>query len=89
MSKSDKLTDNPMTRFDVLHMIKRRAQAAGLPYSASCHSFRATGITTYLENGGTLEHAQTIANHESPRTTKLYDRTGEELSFDEVERIKI
>ncbi len=89
MSKSDKLTDNPMTRFDVLHMIKRRAQAAGLPYSACCHSFRATGITTYLENGGTLEHAQTIANHESPRTTKLYDRTGEELSFDEVERIKI
>ncbi len=89
MSKGDKLTDNPMTRFDVLHMIKRRAQAAGLPYSTCCHTFRATGITTYLENGGTLEHAQTIANHESPRTTKLYDRTREELSFDEVERIKI
>jgi integrase/recombinase XerD len=90
MSKSDKLTDNPMTRFDVLHMIKRRAQAAGLPYSTCCHTFRATGITTYLENGGTLEHAQTIANHESPRTTKLYDRTREELlSFDEMERIKI
>ncbi len=89
MSKSDKLTDNPMTRFDVLHMIKRRAQAAGLPYSTCCHTFRATGITTYLENGGTLEHAQIIANHESPKTTKLYDRTSEELSFDEVERIKI
>ncbi len=89
MSKGDKLTDNPMTRFDVLHMIKRRARAAGLPYSTCCHTFRATGITTYLENGGTLEHAQTIANHESPRTTKLYDRTREELSFDEVERIKI
>ena len=71
MGKGDKLTDNPMTRFDVLHMIKRRAQAAGLPYSTCCHTFRATGITTYLENGGTLEHAQTIANHESPRTTKL------------------
>ena len=89
MSKGDKLADNPMTRFDVLHMIKRRTQAAGLPYSTCCHTFRATGITTYLENGGTLEHAQTIANHESPRTTKLYDRTREELSFDEVERIKI
>ncbi len=89
MSKGDKLSDNPMTRFDVLHMIKRRAQAASLPYSTCCHTFRATGITTYLENGGTLEHAQTIANHESPRTTKLYDRTREELSFDEVERIKI
>ncbi len=89
MSKGDKLTDNPMTRFDVLRMIKRRAQAAGLPYSTCCHTFRATGITTYLENGGTLEHAQIIANHESPKTTKLYDRTSEELSFDEVERIKI
>ena len=70
-------------------LIKRSAQAACLPYSTCCHTFRATGITTYLENGGTLEHAQTIANHESPRTTKLYDRTREELSFDEVERIKI
>jgi integrase/recombinase XerD len=89
MRKGDKLTDNPMTRFDVQHMIKRRARAAALPYSTCCHTFRATGITTYLQNGGTLEHAQTIANHESPRTTKLYDRTREELSFDEVERIKI
>ena len=61
-------------------MIKRRAEAVGLPYSTCCHTFRATGITTYLQNGGTLEHAQTIANHESPRTTKLYDRTREELS---------
>jgi len=53
---------------------KRRAKAAALPYSC-CHTFRATGITTYLQNGGTLEHAQTIATHESPRTAKLYDRT--------------
>jgi integrase/recombinase XerD len=82
-------SDNPMSRFDVLHMIKRRAEAAALPYSTCCHTFRATGITTYLQNGGTLEHAQAIANHESPRTTKLYDRTREELSFEEVERIKI
>ena len=88
MRKGDQLTANPMTQFDVLHMIKRRAQAAALPYSTCCHTFRATGITTYLQNGGTLEHAQTIANHESPRTTKLYDRTRDELSFDEVERIK-
>ena len=89
MSKGSKLSDNPMTRFDVLHMIKRRAQTASLPYSTCCHTFRATGITTYLENGGTLEHSQTIANHEFPRTTKPCDRTREELSFDEVERIKI
>ena len=89
IAKGDRLGERAMSRFDVLHMIKRRAEAAGLPYSTCCHTFRATGITTYLQNGGTLEHAQTIANHESPRTTKLYDRTLEELSFEEVERIKI
>jgi integrase/recombinase XerD len=89
MGKGDRLGDKPMSRFDVLHMIKRRTEAAALPYSTCCHKFRATGIRTYLQNGGTLEHAQTIANHESPRTTKLYDRAGEELSFEEVERIKI
>jgi integrase/recombinase XerD len=89
MGKGDRLGDRAMSRFDVLHMIKRRAEAAALPYSTCCHTFRATGITTYLQNGGTLEHAQTIANHESPRTTKLYDRTREELSFEEVERIQI
>jgi integrase/recombinase XerD len=55
----------------------------------SCHTFRATGITAYLENGGTIEKAQAIAAHESPRTTKLYDRTGDEISLDEIERILI
>jgi integrase/recombinase XerD len=87
--KGDNLTGNAMSRFDIFQMIKRRAKQAGLPYSTCCHTFRATGITTYLLNGGTLEHAQTIANHESPRTTKRYDRTGEELSLDEMEKIKI
>lgn len=86
--KGDKLTGNPMIRSDVLYMIKRRAKAAGLPYSTCCHTFRATGITAYLQNGGTLEHAQQIAAHQSPRTTKLYDRTTDEISLDEVERIK-
>jgi integrase/recombinase XerD len=89
MGKGDRLGDKAMSRFDVLHMIRRRAKAATLPYSTCCHTFRATGITTYLENGGTLEHAQMIANHESPRTTKLYDRTREELSADEIGRIRI
>jgi integrase/recombinase XerD len=89
IGKGDRLGDQAMSRFDVFHMIKRRAAAAALPYSTCCHTFRATGITTYLENGGSLEHAQTIANHESPRTTKLYDRTREELSAEEVERIRI
>jgi site-specific recombinase XerD len=38
---------------------------------------------------GTLENAQLMAAHESPRTTKLYDRTGDEITLDEVERIVI
>jgi len=87
--KGNRLTENPMARSDVLVMIKRRAAAAALPYSTCCHTFRATGITTYMQNGGTLEHAQQIAAHESPRTTKLYDRTQDEISLDEVERIRI
>ena len=89
VNKHRQLTENAMTRTDVLRMIKRRALAAGLPYSTCCHTFRATGITAYLENGGTIENAQAIAAHESPRTTKLYDRTGDEITLDEVERIAI
>lgn len=83
------LTEERITRNDVLRMIKRRCRDAGLPETTSCHTFRATGITTYLENGGTIENAQAIAAHESPRTTKLYDRTSDEITLDEVERIAI
>jgi integrase len=89
VDRHKKVTLNPMTRTDVLRMVKRRALAAGLPYSTCCHTFRATGITAYLENGGTIENAQAIAAHESPRTTKLYDRTSDEITLDEVERIAI
>jgi integrase/recombinase XerD len=78
-----------MTENDVLRMVKRRARRAGLPASTCCHTFRATGITTFLENGGTIENAQAIAAHESPRTTKLYDRTGDKITLDEIERIII
>lgn len=87
--RSGKLTANRMSRQDAARMVKRRAKKAGLSDRVSCHSFRATGITAYLENGGTIENAQAIAAHESPRTTKLYDRTGDELSLDEIERILI
>ena len=83
----DRLTGRPLSRRVVLAMIKRRAAAAGLPSSTCCHTFRATGITAYLSNGGTLEHAQQIAGHASPKTTKLYDRTGDTLTVDEIERI--
>lgn len=83
-------TKRRMSRMDVLRMIKRRSAAAGIDSDrVCCHTFRATGITAYLENGGTLEHAQAIAAHESPRTTKLYDRTSDHITLDEVERIAI
>jgi integrase len=89
ISKHRELTGSAMYTVDVLRMIKRRAKAAGLPATTCCHTFRATGITAYLENGGTIENAQAIAAHESPRTTKLYDRTSDEITLDEVERILI
>ena len=78
-----------MTQPDAWRMIRRRARKASIKTKIGCHTFRATGITAYLENGGTLEHAQQIAAHESPRTTKLYDRTTEQVSLDEIERIAI
>ncbi len=89
VDKRREATANPMTRTDVLRMVKRLSLDAGLPSSTCCHTFRATGITAYLESGGTIENAQAIAAHESPRTTKLYDRTGDEITLDEVERIGI
>ena len=85
----DRLTGRPLTRRVVLAMIKRRSAAADLPPSTCCHTFRATGITAYLSNGGTLEHAQQIAGHASPKTTKLYDRTADTITVDEIERIVI
>ena len=87
--KIRQLTPRSLTRTDVLRMIKRRAKDAGLSDRISCHTFRATGITAYLENGGTLEAAQAIAAHESARTTKLYDRTADAITLDEIERIAI
>jgi integrase len=83
------LTEKPMTRVDAWRMIQRRASDLGFRVKVGCHTFRATGITAYLEAGGTLENAQAMAAHESPRTTKLHDRTGDEITLDEVERIKI
>jgi integrase len=81
------LTAIGINRFDVFHMIIRRAVDAGLPPNICCHTFRATGITAYLQNGGKLEIAQALAAHQSPRTTTLYDRTADEITLQEVERI--
>jgi integrase/recombinase XerD len=83
------LSDRQLNRTDALRLVKRRALAAGLSASTCNHTFRATGITTYLKNGGKVEVAQVMAGHESARTTGLYDRRDDEVSLDEVERIVI
>jgi site-specific recombinase XerD len=83
------LTDKSMNRVDAYRMVRRRRAEAGFKIKLGCHVFRATGITVYLEAGGTLENAQAMAAHVSLRTTKLYDRTGDEITLDEVERITI
>ena len=85
----DLLLPLPMSRHTALKMIKRRARQAALPSEISNHTFRGTGITEYLRNGGDLEIAARIAGHESTRTTQLYNRLHEDLSLDEIERILI
>ena len=89
MGRSTTLSGRPMSQSDVWRMIRRRAEQAGIKTKIGCHTFRATGITEYLRNGGKLEIAQQMANHESARTTGLYDRRNDQVSLDEVERILI
>jgi integrase len=88
LDRKRRLTADRLDRREALSMVKRRAVAAGLGDGVCNHSFRATGITVYLLNGGTVEKAQQLAAHESPRTTKLYDRSQDEVSLDEIERIR-
>jgi len=83
------LTTTPMVQADAYQMIRRRAAAAGIETKIGNHTFRATGITAYLKNGGTLEKAAAMANHASTRTTQLYDRRRDDVSPDEVERVAI
>jgi site-specific recombinase XerD len=83
------LTRTVLPQANAYAMIRRRAAAAGIETKLGNHSFRATGITAYLKNGGTLEKAAAMANHASTRTTQLYDRRRDEVSLDEVERIAI
>jgi site-specific recombinase XerD len=87
--RTGELSDRAMSQSDAWRMIRRRARAAGIHTKIGNHSFRATGITEYLKNGGKLEIAQQMANHESSRTTGLYDRRDDQVSLDEIERIVI
>ncbi len=70
-------------------MVRRRAAAAGIATKIGNHTFRATGITAYLKNGGSLQSAAAMANHASTRTTQLYDRRRDDVSLDDVERIRL
>jgi site-specific recombinase XerD len=87
--RTRKLTTSPLAQADVYRMIRRKALAAGIKTRIGNHTFRATGITQYLRNGGRRELAQQMAAHESPRTTALYDRRDDEVAVAEVERILI
>src|ERR1700726_4812932 len=88
-SLGTEVTGRALNRYNAWATIRKRARAAGFLTPVGCHTWRATGITIYLENDGRLEHAQQMAGHESPRTTKLYDRTKDEITLSEVERIRL
>ena len=83
------LTTTPLPQANAYAMIGRRAAGAGIATKIGNHTFRATGITAYLKNGGTLENAAVMANHASTRTTQLYDRRSDQVSLDEIERVRI
>jgi len=87
--KTKRLTATPLPQQSAFAMVRRRAAAAEIGTAIGNHSFRATGITAYLKNGGTLETAATMANHSSTRTTQLYDRRPDDVTLDEVERVLI
>lgn len=84
-----RLSGTPLPQASAWQMVRRRAAAAGIATAIGNHSFRATGITAYLKNGGTLERAAAMANHASTRTTQLYDRRQDDVTLDEVERVLI
>ena len=84
-----RLSMTPLPQASAFQMVRRRAAAADIATAIGNHSFRATGITAYLKNGGTLERAATMANHASTRTTQLYDRRSDDVTLDEVERVLI
>jgi integrase/recombinase XerD len=83
------LSGRALNRHNAWAAIRKRARNAGFLTPVGCHTWRATGVTVYLENAGRLEHAQQMAAHESPRTTKLYDRAKDEITIGEVERIQL
>lgn len=89
IGKTKKLSDRAVGRRDIWYMVRRRAADIELETAIGCHTFRATGITDYLTNGGRIEVAQRMAGHSNPKTTGLYDRRHDDISISEVERVGI
>lgn len=84
-----RLSGKGLQQANAFAMVRRRSLAAGIATPICNHTFRATGITTYLKNGGTLERAKAMAAHQSTRTTQLYDRRSDEATLDDIEKIQI
>ena len=78
-----------LDRRSVLKLVEKRAKATGILKRVCCHSFRATDVTEYMNSGGTIEIAQRIAGHTSPATTRIYDRSADRLTLEEIERVQI
>jgi integrase/recombinase XerD len=89
IGRTGKLSERPMSRVDAWYMVRRRARDAGIEAAIGNHSFRAIGLTDYLENGGDINVAKRMAGHSNIKTTELYDRRGDEVSFSEIERVGI
>jgi len=89
IGKTVQFSGRPRLRAEVWRMVRRRASDAGIATAIGCHTFRATGITDYLTNGGRIEVAQRMAGHSNAKTTGLYDRRNDDISVGEVERIGI
>lgn len=89
LGRTGKLSDRPMSRVDAWYMVRRRARGAGIVAAIGNHSFRAIGITDYMNNGGDITIAQRMAGHEDISTTRLYDRRDDDIDFGEIERVGI
>jgi site-specific recombinase XerD len=88
-SRAGQLAGNPLPQANAYAMIQRRAKAAGIATRVGNHTFRATGVTAYLNNGGALEKVARMANLASARAAQLYDRRDDEVTPEEVERIRV
>ena len=86
LDKAHRLTGEALDRRNMLGAVKARCMLAGVSEEFCNHTFRGTGITVFLQNGGSLEAAQDMANHSDPRTTKLYDRREDLATLNEIER---